>query len=118
MKINTSAFGTTSSNQDTTLFTLINANGMSASVTDFGATLTGIQVPNKDGSSTDVVLGFESVLGYEENSGACFGATVGRYANRISNASFELNGKEYKLTKNFGPHTLHGGDNGYSKVVW
>lgn len=99
------------------LFTLGNAKGVTAKVTSYGATLTELHVPDKTGNPANVVLGFAALAPYLEPH-PYFGATVGRYANRIANASFELDGREYKLVANNGKNSLHGGLKGFDKKVW
>lgn len=91
------------------LFTIINKNGMSISVTQLGATLQSVRVFDRKGALSDVILGYDSPEEYLKNDGY-FGASVGRYANRIKGACFTLGGKEYKLTANDGKNTLHGGE--------
>ena len=89
------------------VFTLENENGMCLRVLDYGCTIQSLFVPDGDGRPVDVVLGYDTLGDYE--SGSCyFGALVGRYANRIRNARFELNGKEFRLEKNDGENHLHG----------
>ena len=91
---------------------------MKAVVSDFGAALLKLYVPDKNGKSQDVVLGYETLEDYE-NGGDSVGATVGRVANRIGTGAFELNGKKYELTKNDnGENTLHGGTDFYNKRMW
>lgn len=90
------------------LYTLENSNGMRVSITDLGATVQSVEVKNKNGEFVDVVLGYDTPEEYLNNDGFV-GAFVGRYANRIGGARFELNGMEYKLTVNDGENTLHGG---------
>lgn len=104
---------------DTTvrLFTLKNAHGLTAKVMTYGATLTELDAPDREGKLVDVVLGFDSVEGYVKDS-PYFGASIGRVANRIKKARFELNGKPYQLAANAPPHSLHGGKQGWDKVVW
>lgn len=116
MKIQKSKFGMLCDGTKVTLFTVKNDN-MSFSCTDYGCTLTSIVLNNKDGSKTDVLLGFSTLEGYL-NTKYCFGSIVGRFANRIGKASFNLNGKKYDLDKNDGPNTLHGGFDGYDKMMW
>lgn len=99
------------------LFTLTNASGMSVSAMNYGGIITSIKVPDRSGKLDDVVLGYDSLDGYLKDS-PYFGAIVGRYANRIGNAQFTLDGKTYKLAKNDGPNTLHGGLKGFDKAVW
>ena len=81
-------FGTTKDGKEALLYTLSNKNGMEISVTDYGAHLVSVLVPDKDGKKRDVVLGFDSVTGYETD-GSHFGATIGRNGNRIAGAAFE-----------------------------
>ena len=84
-------------------------DGLRAVVIDHGATLVELHVPDRDGRADDVVLGFDDVRGYRSPANAYLGATVGRVANRIAHASFELDGRRYDLAANEGPHHLHGG---------
>jgi aldose 1-epimerase len=97
--------------------TLKNKNGMVAKVITYGGLLTSLTVPDKDGKLADVVLGCDTLEGYLKGT-PYFGANVGRCGNRIANASFTLDGKEYKLFANNGKHSLHGGKVGFDKVVW
>jgi len=110
-------FGDTGGGQKTDLYTLRNARGMIVTITNFGATVVSIQVPDKAGKNDDVVLGFDSAKEYEEGK-AFFGATVGRYGNRIAHGKFMLDGKTYTLPKNDGDNTLHGGLSGFNKKIW
>lgn len=103
--------------REVSLFTLTNQNGLVLKATNYGAILTELWVPDRAGALGDVVLGFESLQGYL-SSNWFFGAIVGRVANRIGNARFELDGQSYPLFANDGPHTLHGGARGFDKVVW
>jgi len=103
--------------KEVALYTLTNAHGLVARVMTYGAILTELHVPDRAGHSADIVLGFDDVAGYVACS-PYFGATVGRVANRIKNARFELEGKAYALDANDGPHSLHGGLKGFDKVVW
>jgi aldose 1-epimerase len=103
--------------KDVWLFTLTNAHGLKAKITNFGATLTSLEVPDRNGKLADVVLGLDSVEAYERGT-SFLGATVGRVANRIRNAKFSLEGEEYHLAANDPPHHLHGGPRGLYKVVW
>lgn len=96
---------------------LTNANGMQARISSYGATVRSLIVPDRHGEYADVVLGYDTVDGYIGGK-AYLGATVGRYANRISGAGFELDGRRYALPANDGPNTLHGGFRGFDKVVW
>ncbi len=94
----------------TALYTLVNANGAEACITNFGGRLVSMMVPDKNGNLQDVVLGFDSVQAYfPENNLSDFGASIGRYANRINEGKFSLDGTEYQLPLNNGKHSLHGG---------
>jgi aldose 1-epimerase len=99
------------------LYRLTNANGMEALVTNYGATVVSLLVADKNGKKGDVVFGYDSIQGYY-NGRAYFGCVAGRYANRIANGQFRLDGKTYDLAKNNGPNSLHGGIKGFDKVVW
>lgn len=111
-------FGKNKKGEDAHLYTITNKNGIKMEVTDFGATLVSLQIPDKSGVARDVVLGYDDPLGYEGPSGTFFGATVGRNANRIGNASFELNGQCWHLDKNDGEHNLHSGLDFWSFRIW
>lgn len=117
MKQTKTSFGTTSDGKNATLYTFTNNNGMSVSFTDYGANIVSIIVPDKNGNFKDVALGFDSVTGYEKN-GPGYGSFIGRYANRIANATFTLNGKTYSLEKNDGQNCLHGGFRGYNTYMY
>lgn len=110
-------FGKTSDGRDTCLYTLTNSKGMSVSVTDYGAALVKLLVPDKEGHVLDVVLGYESGADYEAGD-AAFGATVGRNANRIKGATFELGGVIHVLDKNDKENNLHSGWSYYNKRIW
>lgn len=101
-------FGVTKDKQVVTKYTLRNQNGMEVSLLNLGAVIYEIIAPDKEGNFENIVLGFDNVADYEVNIPA-FGAVLGRYANRISNAAFTLNGKEYKLEQNDETNCLHGG---------
>lgn len=103
--------------QQTRLYILKNNKGMSAAITNYGGRLVGLYIPVGD-STVDVVTGFKSVSDFANSTEPYFGATIGRYGNRIGKAKFTLDGKEYKLFANNGPNTLHGGKKGYQAVVW
>jgi len=96
---------------------LANGNGMSATVITVGATLQALLVPDRDGSPADVVLGYASAARYLEQP-QYFGSTVGRFANRIANGRFTLDGVDYQLERNDGPNHLHGGVAGFDKALW
>lgn len=99
------------------MFTLTNASGMSIKVTNYAASLTDVSVPDRQGQFEHVVLGFDSLESYLERHPK-FGATVGRFANRIRNAEFSLNGQTYHLEKNNKEHSIHGGTNGFNRQVF
>ena len=101
-----------------TLYTLENSKGMKAEVTDFGAILVNLYVPDAKGNVDDVVLGYDSLTGYLSN-GSFFGATIGPNANRIANAKFTIDGVEYQVDINDGPNNLHSHmQDGYHKKLW
>lgn len=112
------AFDENTKGDKAALYTFENANGAVMEVSDFGATLVSLIIPDKDGKLLDVVLGYDNPKQYEGPAGTFFGATVGRNANRIGNAEFTLNGKEYKLDKNNGENNLHSGLDFQSFRVW
>ena len=117
MAVKKELFGTTKKGETASLYTLENGNGMKAVVSDFGAVLVKLFVPDKNGVLQDVVWGYDEVAGYE-NNGVFLGSTIGRNANRIGRAVFTLNGKEYKLDENDGRNNLHGGFDGYNARMW
>jgi len=110
-------FGKTSDGTAVDLYVLTNANGMKAKVMTYGAILTELDVPDRDGKLGDVVLGFDNLQSYLAGH-PHFGATTGRVANRIAKGKFSLDGKDYTLAVNNGPNSLHGGLKGFDKVVW
>ena len=111
-------FGKTSKGKLATVYTLENEAGMQISVSDFGATLTSVLVPDKDNNPVEVTLGYDDAAGYEAGLGNAFGASVGRNANRIAGAVIEINGTEYHLTKNDGENNLHSGLDFYHGRLW
>jgi aldose 1-epimerase len=100
-----------------TRYTLVNKNGMVVKCIEYGAIITEIRVPDKNGKFADVALGFDKLEDYLKGH-PYFGTNAGRCANRIANAKFTLDGKEYKLADNNKPHTLHGGKEGFDKKFW
>ncbi len=98
-------------------FTLKNQQGVAVSLLSYGATLSSVRMPDRNGNIGEITLGFDSLEEYLE-ADRYFGATVGRYANRIGGGSFSLNGREYPLAVNNGPNHLHGGIKGFDKQVW
>jgi aldose 1-epimerase len=114
-----SAFGTNQKGVAVDLFTFSNSHGLTAKVTTHGATLVALLAPDRHGKLADLTLGFDDVSGYESKDNASFGCTVGRYANRIGNARFTLDGRTYTLLANNGKNHLHGGGPlAFAKVVW
>lgn len=112
-------FGRTSDGAPTHLFTMTGDGGILVRVSDLGATLVEVHLPDRNGDVRDVALGYDSAAGYQSRANPYFGATVGRAANRIAGAEFRLDGQAYTLTPNEPPHALHGGpDRGLSKVLW
>jgi aldose 1-epimerase len=111
-------FGKTADGQQAMLYTLKNAHGMEVAITNFGGTIVSVKVPDRAGKLGDVVLGFDDVAGYESKQDPYFGATIGRYGNRIAKGTFTLDGKQYHLPINNPPNSLHGGSKGFDKRVW
>jgi aldose 1-epimerase len=103
--------------KDVFIYTLTNKSGLFLKVTEYGTIVTELHVPDRAGKLGDIVLGFENLDGYLKGH-PYFGATVGRIGNRIRNAKFKLDGKEYKLAANDKPHNLHGGLKGWDKAIW
>lgn len=106
-----------SDTQQLDLYTLRNSNGIEAAITNYGGRLVTLKTPDRDGCFADIVLGFDHLDGYTKKN-PFFGALVGRYANRIANAEFTLDGTVYKLARNNGQNSLHGGLKGFDKVPW
>lgn len=115
--VTSSLFGTTSDGKDVMLYTLTNSHGLQAEIIEFGGALVSLEVPDRNDTFANVVRGYDSVSSYEQN--AWNGTIIGRYANRIANARFTLDGVEYILTANSGSHQLHGGNTkAFHNVVW
>ena len=112
------AFQSTYQGKNTHLITLTNRAGMQIALTDYGARLVSVMVPDKHGDLIDVVLGFDSIEKYYQADEQYHGATIGRYGNRIANGEFTLAGKKYTLAKNNGSNCLHGGLDSFNKKVW
>lgn len=108
---------TLSDGREVRVFSLADPTGLRVELIEVGAAISRIQAPDRDGTLADVVLGFESIDKYLANP-SYFGCVVGRVANRIAGARFELDGKTYKLAANDGPNSLHGGVRGFCRVVW
>ena len=117
--LNPKDFKSTYNGMRTALYTLTNAKGMEVCITNFGGRVVSIMVPDKDGKLQDVVLGFDKVSDYfPENNQTDFGASIGRYANRINQGKFTLDGVEYQLPQNNFGHCLHGGPTGWQYQVY
>ena len=122
MKLSKTSFGYTRDKQEVFLFTLENDKKMTVKVTNYGAIITSIQVPDRNGNIEEIVTGFDSMEEYQDqfylDNCPYFGCVAGRYANRIDKGSFELDGQKYQLPINNGPNSLHGGIIGFDKKVW
>jgi len=117
--LNPDAFAASYNDAPTALYTLTNASGMEVCITNFGGRIVSIFVPGKDGVKRDVVLGFDKVEDYfPENNQTDFGASIGRYANRINQGKITLDGVEYQLPQNNFGHCLHGGPTGWQYQVY
>ena len=116
MSVKVEPFGT-ADGQKVEIVTLTNNKGLTARITNYGGIIVSFEAPDRDGKPGDIVLGFDNLDGYLKTH-PYFSAIIGRYGNRIGGAKFTLDGKEYKLAKNDGENTLHGGVKGFDKVVW
>lgn len=117
MSINQTIYGDLSGGQQAKLFTCINKNGYRLVLTDYGAIVVSLETPDRHGKMANITLGFPSLAGYEQRH-PYFGATVGRFCNRIAKGQFTLDGKTYSLATNNGPNSLHGGIQGFDKHLW
>lgn len=117
MEVTKTSWGKTPDGKAVELYTLRNANGMSADVATFGATLVRLYVPDRSGNVGDVILGWDDLDSYVK-PGPYFGATIGRIGNRIAGGKFSLDGKDYTLATNNESNHLHGGTKGWDKHVW
>ena len=120
--LETTRFGTTTDGREARIFTLTNPSGLQAKITEYGAILTSLRVPDREGRCGEITVGYgDDFAGWERSSGY-FGATVGRFGNRIGAGKFSLDGREYTLATNNDPGNipchLHGGLRGFDKVVW
>ncbi len=118
MTITKHLFGKNKNNVDIFIFKLKNNNGIEVNIMNYGATITSILTPDKNNKFKDITLGFDTFKEYENPENPFFGATCGRYANRISNGSFSIKEKNYNLHKNDTNHSLHGGKKGFDKKIW
>ncbi len=116
MKLQKSIFGKMPDGAAVEQFTLANANGIVCQLISYGVRIASLKVPDARGQVTDIILGFDDLDGYLRQS--YFAPVCGRVANRIGGAQFTLDGKTYKLTANEGANQLHGGKQGFDKVVW
>jgi aldose 1-epimerase len=117
-KVSHSDFGTMPNGAPVHIYTLTNKSGVEARIAEYGGRLVSLKTPDRKGTLGDVVLGFDSVKGFLESPSPFFGALIGRYGNRIGGARFVLGGIEYKLDKNDGANSLHGGALGFDKALW
>jgi aldose 1-epimerase len=119
--LETAVYGKLNDGREVNIFTLTNAKGMTARITEYGAILVGLEVPDIAGTKADVTLGYDTLAGWL-TSPSYFGASVGRFGNRIAHGKFTLDGKEYTLATNDKPGGipchLHGGIKGFDKVLW
>ena len=112
------SFGKTGDGQNVDIYTLKNANGMQARITNYGGIVVSLTTPDRGGKFADVVLGYNDLDSYMKPPYPYLGAIIGRYGNRIAKGRFTLNNVEYKLAVNNGENHLHGGIKGFDKVVW
>lgn len=117
MPITTTEFGKTHDGNVVTLFTLSNKNGMMLKMIDYGAIVVAVEFADRDGRLQNINLGFGDLQAYLDGH-PFFGASVGRFCNRIANGQFSLDGKTYSLAKNNGENHLHGGEKGFDKFLW
>lgn len=117
MNIQKQLYGATKSGTPVDIYTLTNDNGVEAKITNYGGIIVSLRTPDRDGELGEVTLGLDTLEDYL-GLHPFFGALVGRYANRIAEGKFTLEGKEYQLAQNADGHHLHGGNQGFDKVVW
>lgn len=117
MSIERTSFGNLPNGDNAELFLLSNANGMKASITNLGGIIVSLEVPDRDGTLADVILGKDDLAGYL-NGHPHFGCITGRVAGRIGSGRFEIAGKHYALEINNPPNALHGGSGGYHSILW
>ena len=117
MSITKESFGKTPEGEEVDLYTLTNAHGLRVKIMTYGATITAVETPDRDGEVENITLSLDSLEDYLKGH-PYFGSTVGRYANRIAQGKFSLDGKEYTLATNNDANHLHGGVKGFDKVVW
>ncbi|MBI3874773.1 MAG: galactose mutarotase [Verrucomicrobia bacterium] len=117
LRVDAAEFGKLPDGKTVEVYTLRNANGLAARVMTFGATLIGVETPDRDGKFDNITLYLDTFAEYFTGH-PVLGSTIGRYANRIANAKFSIDGTEYKVTANARPHHIHGGANGFHKLLW
>jgi aldose 1-epimerase len=117
MAVKQSVFGKTDDGREVQVFECTNTNGLVLKLSDYGATMLALELPDRNGRKDNVLLGFPSLAGYLQRH-PYFGSTVGRFCNRIGAAGFTLDGVSYSLAKNDGENHLHGGNVGFDKVLW
>jgi aldose 1-epimerase len=117
MNWNKTSYGKLADDREVDLYTCTNANGLVVKLITYGAIVTSVEVPDRDGKLANITLGFDSLAGYLPRH-PYFGATVGRYCNRIAKGKFKLGDKEYTLATNNDLNHLHGGENGFDRVLW
>jgi aldose 1-epimerase len=116
--ITTQPFGMMDSTEIVVQYTIRNKAGMEVRILNYGGTITDIIVPDRSGNFENVVLGFATLEGYRGKNNPYFGALIGRYANRIGKAAFQIGEERYPLSANNNGNTLHGGMKGFDKVIW
>lgn len=117
MRIIKRDFGKSPDGAEVSLFVCTNDNDLVVKLTDYGAIVVSLEAPDRDGNLENITLGFPRIRGYHQRH-PYFGATVGRYGNRIAKGRFSVDGKEYTLAQNNGDNHLHGGDVGFDKMMW
>ncbi|MHC2068349.1 aldose epimerase family protein [Bremerella sp. T1] len=117
MNVTASEFGKMPDGTVIAKYTVDNGNGIVMELINYGAIMTSLSAPDKNGESANINVGFDNLESYLGGT-PYFGATVGRYANRVAKGKFTLDGKEYTLATNNGPNSLHGGEKGFDKVIW
>src|SRR5690242_11642862 len=117
MGISRHAFGAAGDGTTIDLYTLTNPHGLEARIMTYGGALVSLRAPDRAGRLADVVLGFDTLAPYLAGH-PYFGCLIGRYGNRLAGAVFSLNDRTYSLAKNDGPNHLHGGNQGFDKVIW
>jgi aldose 1-epimerase len=118
VRVERASFGTLPDGQPVEIFTLTNSGGMRVSISNYAGVIKAIEVPDRAGTVANVVLGFDSLAGYAGQGGAYVSSLIGRYGNRIAGGRFTLDGQQFELARNNGPHHLHGGPGGFHRKLW